>query len=132
MPRLVETDQESLTETYGKFVVQPLERGYGVTLGHALRRALLASIQGAAIKRVAIEGVQHEFSVVEGVREDVPEMILNLKEVAIRYHGTEDRIVRVERNVGGVMLARDLGVDPSVQILNPDKHVATLYDGGSL
>lgn len=132
MPRLVEIDQETLSETYGKFVVQPLERGYGVTLGHALRRALLASIQGAAVKRVAIEGVQHEFSVVEGVREDVPEIILNLKEVAIRYHGTEERILRVERSTAGAMLARDLAVDPSVQVMNPDRHIATLNPGGSL
>jgi DNA-directed RNA polymerase subunit alpha len=132
MPRLVEIDQETLSETYGKFVVQPLERGYGVTLGHALRRALLASIQGAAIKRVAIEGVQHEFSVVDGVREDVPEIILNLKEVAIRYHGADERVLRVDRKTEGPLLARDLAVDASVQVLNPDKHIATLNAGGSL
>ena len=79
MPRLVEIEKESLSDTYGKFVVQPLERCFGVTLGHSLRRILLSSIQGAAIKLVNIQGVQHEFSVVEGVREDVPEIVLNLK-----------------------------------------------------
>ena len=84
MPRLVEIEKESLNDTYGKFVVQPLERGFGVTLGHSLRRILLSSIQGAAITQVNVQGVQHEFSVVEGVREDVPEIVLNLKEVALR------------------------------------------------
>ena len=84
MPRLVEIDKDSLTETYGRFTMQPLERGFGVTLGHSLRRVLVSSIQGAAIKSVSIEGVQHEFSVVKGVREDVPEIVLNLKEVALR------------------------------------------------
>ena len=87
MPRTVEICKDNLSETYGEFVVQPLERGYGVTLGHCLRRILVSSIQGAAIKSVSVEGVQHEFSVVNGVREDLPEIVLNLKEVAIRYHG---------------------------------------------
>ncbi|MBT4503812.1 MAG: DNA-directed RNA polymerase subunit alpha [Gemmatimonadetes bacterium] len=132
MPRLVEIDRESLSGTYGQFVVQPLERGFGVTLGHALRRVLLSSIQGAAIKRVTIEGVQHEFSVVEGVREDVPEIILNLKEVAMRYDGEEDRLLHVERSEAGELLAKDLAVDPSIQIMNPDLHIATLNDGASL
>jgi len=132
MPRLVEIDKDSLSETYGKFVVQPLERGFGVTLGHAMRRLLLSSIQGAAIKQVTIEGIQHEFSVVKGVREDVPEIVLNLKEVAICYHGDEDRILRVERTESGELLAKDLAVDPSVQIMNPDLHIATLDKGVSL
>ena len=78
MPRLAEVEKDSLSDTYGMFVVEPLERGFGVTMGHALRRVLLSAIQGAAIKQVNIEGVQHEFSTVTGVREDVPEIILNL------------------------------------------------------
>ena len=132
MPRLVEIDKESLSDNYGQFVVQPLERGFGVTLGHALRRMLLSSIQGAAIKSAIIEGVQHEFSVIKGVREDVPEVILNLKEVAIRYHGEEDRLLHIEWTEPGELLAKDLAVDPSVQILNPDLHIATLEEGASL
>lgn len=131
MPRLAEIEQDSLSETYGMFVVQPLERGFGVTMGHALRRVLLSSIQGAAIKQINIEGVQHEFSTVKGVREDVPEVILNLKEVAIRYHGDEDRVLRVEKTSAGPLTAKDLEVDPSVQVMNPELHIATLDKGGS-
>lgn len=126
MPRLVEIDKDSLSETYGKFLVQPLERGFGMTVGHALRRVLLSAIQGAAIKRVNIEGVQHEFSVVKGIREDVTEVILNLKEVALRYYGDEDRGLRVEVSGPGEVRARNLAVDPSVEIMNPDLHLATL------
>jgi DNA-directed RNA polymerase subunit alpha len=132
MPRLVEVEKDSLSETYGHFVVQPLERGFGVTLGHALRRVLMSSIEGAAIKRVSIEGVQHEFSVVEGVREDVPEIILNLKQVAILYHGDEDRVLHIERNSSGALVAGDLEVDPSVKVMNAEQHVATLNEGSEL
>ena len=132
MPRLVEIEKESLNDTYGKFVVQPLERGFGVTLGHSLRRILLSSIQGAAITQVNVQGVQHEFSVVEGVREDVPEIVLNLKEVALRYVGDEDRVLRVEKTGAGALTAGDLAVDPNVQILNPDLHIATLDEGATL
>ena len=132
MPRLVEIEKESLNDTYGKFVVQPLERGFGVTLGHSLRRILLSSIQGAAIKQVNVQGVQHEFSVVEGVREDVPEIVLNLKEVALGYVGDEDRVLRVEKTGSGALTAGDLAVDTNVQILNPDLHIATLDEGATL
>jgi DNA-directed RNA polymerase subunit alpha len=130
MPRLLEIDRESLTNTYGKFTFQPLERGFGVTVGHGLRRVLVSQIQGAAVKSLSIEGVQHEFSVVKGVREDVPEIVLNLKEVAIRYHGEEDRTLRVEAK--GEVTAKDLAVDASVEIMNPDLHIATLGKGVSL
>ena len=132
MPRLVEIEKESLNDTYGKFVVQPLERGFGVTLGHSLRRILLSSIQGAAITQVNVQGVQHEFSVVEGVREDVPEIVLNLKEVALRYVGDENKVLKVEKIGAGALTAGDLAVDPNVQILNPDLHIATLDDGAAL
>jgi len=132
MPKLVEIEKESLNDTYGKFVVQPLERGFGVTLGHSLRRILLSSIRGAAITQVNVQGVQHEFSVVEGVREDVPEIVLNLKEVALRYVGNEDRVLKVEKTGAGVLTAGDLAVDPNVQILNPELHIATLDEGATL
>lgn len=126
MPRLLEIDKESLTDTYGKFVLQPLERGFGVTIGHGLRRVLVSQIQGAAIKSLSVEGVQHEFSVIEGVREDVPEIILNLKEVALRYHGDEDRTVRVVAKGPGDLKAGDLAVDASVEVMNADLHIGTL------
>lgn len=126
MPRLLEIDKESLTDTYGKFVLQPLERGFGVTIGHSLRRVLVSQIQGAAIKSLSVEGVQHEFSVIDGVREDVPEIVLNLKEVALRYHGEEDRVLRIEAKGAGDLTAKDLAVDSSVEVMNPDLHIATL------
>ncbi len=132
MPRLVEIDRDSLSETFGRFVVQPLERGFGVTLGHALRRMLLAAIEGAAIKRVIIEGVQHEFSVLEGIREDVPEIILNLKEIALRYEGDEERLLRVAKKGPGELLGHDLAVDPAVKVMNPEHHIATLSPGAEL
>ena len=132
MPRLAEVEKESLSETYGMFIVQPLERGFGVSIGHALRRVLLSFIQGAAIKQVNIEGVHHEFSTIEGVREDVPEIVRNFKEVALRYRGEEDRVLRVERKTAGAVVAKDLEVDSSVEVLNPDLHIATLDKGASL
>ena len=132
MPRLVEIDRDSLTETYGRFIMQPLERGFGVTLGHALRRVLVSSIQGAAIKSISVDGIQHEFSVVKGVREDVPEIVLNLKEVALRYHGDEDRELQVEAKGPREVKAGDLSADSSVEIMNPELHIATLGKGGSL
>ena len=132
MPKLAEVEKESLSETYGMFVVQPLERGFGVSIGHALRRVLLSFIQGAAIKQVNIEGVHHEFSTIAGVREDVPEIVRNLKEVAIRYSGEEDRVLRVERTTEGALAAKALAVDPSVEVMNSDLHIATLDKGASL
>ena len=131
MPRL-EVEKESLSETYGMFIVQPLERGFGVSIGHALRRILLSFIQGAAIKQVNIEGVHHEFSTIAGVREDVPEIVRNFKEVAIRYSGEEDRVLCVERTTEGTLVAKDLEVDPSIEVMNPALHIATLDKGASL
>lgn len=132
MPRMVEIEKDTLTDTFGRFILEPLERGFGVTVGHALRRVLVSAVQGAAIKRINIEGVQHEFSAIDGVREDVPEVVLNLKEVAIRYHGDEDRILHIEVEGPCDLLAKDLATDPSVEITNPDLHIATLGDGAKV
>jgi DNA-directed RNA polymerase subunit alpha len=97
MPRSVQINENSLTETYGMFTVQPLERGFGTTIGNALRRVLLSSIEGAAVKAVRIEGVQHEFCVVNGVVEDMTELVLNLKGVCLRCHAEEDKFLRVKK-----------------------------------
>tara|TARA_B100000686_G_C16763506_1_gene960296 strand:- start:445 stop:1461 length:1017 start_codon:yes stop_codon:yes gene_type:complete len=132
MPRLVEVETDTLTDTFGAFTMQPLERGFGVTVGHAIRRVLLSSVQGAAIKSISIEGVQHEFSVVKGIREDLPEIVLNLKEVAIRYHGEEDRVLRIEAKGARDLTAKELMVDADVEILNPDLHIATLGSDANL
>ncbi|MBE0467647.1 MAG: DNA-directed RNA polymerase subunit alpha [Candidatus Desulforudis sp.] len=125
-PRIdcVDTDPEGV---YGKFVVEPLERGYGTTLGNSLRRVLLASLPGAAVTAVKIEGVLHEFSSIPGVREDVTELILNLKSLRLKFHGEEEeKLIRIEAEGAGEITANDIIADPDVEILNPELHIATL------
>jgi len=128
MPSAVEIESSTRSPTYGKFIVQPLERGFGTTLGNALRRVLLSSIEGSAIKAIRIDGVQHEFSTIPGVLEDVQEIILNLKEVRLKLYGDGDRTLVVEKIGAGELKAGDLQVDPMVKVLNPDHHIATLAD----
>ena len=142
MPRFVQIDEESLSDNYGLFSVQPLERGFGATIGNALRRVLLSSIEGAAVKAVKIEGIQHEFTVVEGVVEDVTEIVLNLKEVCLRVHTDADKpeadkpdadkLLYVKKEGPGELKAGDLQVDPDVEVMNPDLHIATLDKDGVL
>jgi DNA-directed RNA polymerase subunit alpha len=132
MPRSVQIDEESFADGYGLFTVQPLERGFGTTIGNALRRVLLSSIEGAAIKAVKIEGVQHEFSVVEGVVEDITEIVLNLKEVNVRMHSDEDKLIRIEKKGPGSLTAADLQIDADLEIMNPDQHIASLDKDGTL
>ncbi|HDN67490.1 MAG TPA: DNA-directed RNA polymerase subunit alpha, partial [Firmicutes bacterium] len=126
MPRRVEIDQSTLTDDYGKFIVQPLERGFGVTLGNALRRVLLSSIKGTAIQSIRIDGVYHEFSTIPGVVEDVTEIVLNLKEVCFKLHDSDSKKITVDRQGSCELRAKDLEVDPSIEVLNPDLHLATL------
>lgn len=130
-PRIecVETNDE---QHYGKFVVEPLERGYGITLGNSLRRILLSSLPGAAVTSVKIEGVLHEFSTVPGVKEDVTDIILNLKALCLKMHTDEERVMRIEAQQEGPVTAGDILTDPDVEILNPDLHIATLADDGRL
>jgi len=113
-----------LGDTYGKFVAEPFERGFGTTLGNSLRRILLSSLQGAAITSVRIKNVQHEFSSVVGVTEDVTDIILNLKGVKVRLHGHDPRNVRIVKKGAGVIKAGDIITDNNVEILNPDHHIA--------
>ncbi len=117
-----------LTEIYGKFVAEPFERGFGTTLGNSLRRILLSSLQGAAITSVRIKNVQHEFSSVVGLTEDVTDIILNLKGVKVRLHGHDPRNVRIVQKGAGVIKAGDIITDNNVEILNPDHHIATCGD----
>jgi DNA-directed RNA polymerase subunit alpha len=123
---------EELTETYGKFVVEPLERGYGVTLGNSLRRVLLSSLPGAAVASVKIEGVLHEFSVIPGVVEDTIDIILNIKELLVKLHADEPKTLRIEAEEQGEVKAADIIADADVEILNPDLHIATLDRDGRL
>ena len=118
--------------TYGRFIVEPLERGFGITLGNSLRRVLLSSLPGAAVTAVKIEGVLHEFSTIPGVREDVTEIILSLKELRLKLHTDEEKMLRIEADRAGEIRARDIIADADVEILNPDLYIATLADGGRL
>lgn len=131
-PRRMEVEQESLSNTYGKFVAEPLERGYGTTLGNSLRRVLLSSLQGAAITSVKIEGVDHEFSTIPEVAEDVTDVVLNLKEVLLRMHSNETKTLRIEAEGPKEVKAGDIIADPDVEILNPGHHICTISEGGRL
>ena len=131
-PRNVEVDHGSLNEFYGEFVAEPLERGYGTTIGNSLRRTLLSSIRGAAIVGVKIDGALHEFTSVAGVVEDVADIILNLKEVNVTLHSDGPTTFRFEKSEPGPVTASELAINPSIEILNPDHHVATISEGGKL
>ena len=124
----IEIAEMSKDGTYGRFVIEPLERGYGTTLGNSLRRILLSSLPGAAISNIKIDGILHEFSVIEGVKEDVCEIILNLKNVAIKNSAASDEPKKayIEINEDGELKAGDIKVDADIEILNPDLHIATI------
>ena len=125
-------EKVELTDNYGKFVVEPLERGYGLTLGNALRRILLSSLPGTAVTSVHIDGVLHEFSTIEGVVEDTVDIVLNLKKLLVKLHTDEPVTIRVEADEPGPLLAGHISTDPSVEILNPDLVIATLQEGAEL
>jgi len=124
-PKKMQVDAETYTNTYGKFHAEPFERGFGTTLGNSLRRVLLSSLQGAAITSVRIKGVLHEFSSIPGVTEDVTDIILNLKGVRLKLHGSEPRTIRIIYKGQGLVKASDIVTDPNVEILNPDHHIAS-------
>ena len=125
----LEIDNE---EMYAKFMCEPLERGYGITIGNSLRRILLSSLPGAAITSIKIEGVLHEFSTVPNIVEDVSEIILNLKNVRLKIYDNEEKILKISVKKEGEVTAADIEVDSSVEILNPDLHIATISQGGNL
>ncbi len=131
-PKSMVVDRDTLSATYGKFVAEPLERGYGVTLGNSLRRVLLSSLQGAAIVSVKIDGATHEFMSVPDVKEDITDIILNLKEIDLKLLGNADnKLVRLEIQGPKSITAKDLVHDDSVVVLNPDQHIATVAEGGT-
>ena len=131
-PSRLEVDERSHSDRYGKFACEPLERGFGHTIGNALRRILISSLQGAAITNVRIEGVLHEFSTISGVLEDVSDIILNLKGVTLKYLGHEPATLTIHRSGEGVIRAGDIDVPPDVTVLNPDHHIATLGPEGRM
>ena len=117
---------------YAKFVCEPLERGYGITLGNSLRRILLSSLPGAAITSIKVDGVQHEFTTIPGIVEDVVEIILNLKNVRLKIHDNEEKNLRIDVDGEGEVKAKDIVGDANVEVLNPDLHICTIAEGGSL
>jgi len=131
-PKAVEFDEKETTPTYGRFVAEPLERGYGITIGNALRRVLLSSLPGYAITAVRIKGVLHEFSTIPGVKEDVTDIILNLKEVRLKLHEGEQLTAALKAKGEAVVSARDITGGPSLDILTPDRHLASLDKGADL
>jgi DNA-directed RNA polymerase subunit alpha len=131
-PSSIRVDSDTLTPYYGKFEAKPLERGYGITLGNSLRRILLSSLQGSAIIAVKIEGVKHEFTTVKNVAEDVTDIVLNLKGVRLRLHERDSAQLRFDISGEKTVTAKDIICDSDVEILNPDHHIAQVYDGGKL
>jgi DNA-directed RNA polymerase subunit alpha len=125
-PKRIEIDETSRSRYYGEFTCQPLERGFGITLGNTIRRVLLSSIQGAAIVSVKIDGVLHEFDTVPGIKEDVTDIIMNLKGVRVKLHQDGPRAVRIEKTEEGIITAADIITDGNVEVLNPDHYIATL------
>lgn len=121
-----------MTDRYGRFSAQPFERGFGTTIGNSLRRALLSSIEGAAITAVRIEGVLHEFSSIPGVVEDATDIILNLKQIPFKLHSGEAKTIRISRSEPGEMKSGDIELDNDVEVLDPNIHIATVSEGGNL
>ncbi len=131
-PKGLEIERESKTSQYGKFIARPLERGFGITLGNSLRRILLSSIQGAAVVSVKIDGVLHEFSTIPGVKEDVTDIILNLKQLRLKLSGVDHDVIRIEASGERELTAADIITTPNVEVLNPDLHIATLSADANL
>ena len=129
---VIEIVEKKDDDTYGRFVIEPLERGYGTTLGNSLRRIMLSSLPGVAVTSVKIEGVLHEFSTIPGVKEDVIEILLNLKGLAAEIYTDEPKVIYIEASEEGEITAGDIIADSDVNILNPEMHIATLSKGSTL
>jgi DNA-directed RNA polymerase subunit alpha len=126
LPNRVTSDRETLTDTYGRFTVEPFERGFGVTVGNSLRRILLSSLEGSAVTRIKIQGVQHEITTIPGVVEDVTDIVLNVKSLVLKNTSDTPRTIRIDRNQQGVVTAANIITDEAVQIINPEHILATL------
>ena len=126
IPKKLECEQASLTPTHGKFVAEPFEKGFGTTLGNSLRRVLLSSIEGAAVTNIRIEGALHEFSAIDGVVEDVAQIILNIKQLVLKYHGKGAKKITIDVDKKGEVTAKEIQADETIEIVNPSLHIATL------
>lgn len=126
LPNRVHSDRSTLTDTYGKFFVEPFERGFGMTIGNSLRRILLSSLEGSAVTRVKIQGVQHEVSTINGVVEDVTDIILNIKSLVVKNNSDQPKVVRISKHEAGVVRGADVVHDETITVVNPEHHIATL------
>jgi len=126
MPKRLDCDEAKYTQTYGRFEAEPFERGYGVTLGNSLRRILLSSIEGSAVTAIKIEGIQHEFSAIEGVMETVAEIVLNIKGLVLRSHSKVPKVVYIKADKKGDIKGSDIICDETIEVINPNHHIATL------
>ena len=129
-PKKLSCDEETLTDTYGKFFAEPFERGYGMTIGNSLRRVLLSSIEGAAVTSLKIDGVMHEFSAVPGVLEDVTQIVLNVKQIVLRAHSRQVKTVTIEKDKKGPVTAGDIITDDTIEVVNPELTLCTLTKPG--
>jgi len=132
MPRTVELDTATATSSYGRFVIEPLERGFGTTIGNAIRRTLLSLLQGAAVTAIKIEGVLHEMSTIPGVVEDVTDIVLNVKQIVVRHLGDDPKWLRIEKDGPGIITAGDIQADPEIEIINKDLHLMTLDENAKI
>ena len=129
-PRKLVCDEDTLTDTYAKFIAEPFERGYGMTIGNGLRRILLSSIEGAAVTSIKIDGVLHEFSAIPGVLEDVTQIVLNVKQLVLRAHTRQVKTVVIEKEKKGPVTAADIDTDETIEVVNPELHLCTLTKAG--
>lgn len=128
LPTKVLSDRDTLTESYGRFTVEPFERGFGTTVGNSLRRVLLSSLEGSAVTRIKIAGVQHEFSTIPGIVEDITEIVLNIKSLVVKNYSNEPKTIRIDKDEAGSVTASDILHDESVEIINPNHLIATMTD----
>ena len=131
-PKRLDFERDTLTDRFGRFSAQPFERGFGTTVGNALRRVLLSSIEGAAVTAVKIDGVLHEFSPIKGVVEDATDIILNLKQIPLKCHTDAAKTLTLRVNKAGKVTAQDIETDHDIEVLEPDAHIATISEGGKL
>ncbi|MEX2316598.1 MAG: DNA-directed RNA polymerase subunit alpha [Pirellulales bacterium] len=128
LPSVVTCEAATLTPTYGKFIAEPFERGFGSTIGNGLRRVLLSSLEGSAITQIKVHNAQHEFTTIPGLSDDITDVVLNVKSLVVKNHSDSTRVLRVEKNTAGKVLASDIEADEAVEILNPNHVLATLTD----
>src|SRR6187401_2975419 len=126
LPSQVVCDHKSLSSTYGKFIAEPFERGFGVTIGNSLRRVLLSSLEGSAVTQIKIRGAQHEFTTIPGVLEDVTDLVLNVKALVVKNHSEATRVIRVEKRTKGEITGADIETDDSVEVINKNHVIANL------